>query len=98
MLDENVSDDGIPTLQQDHRIELRHLLVRLSKAAGVLPSSMFLQNVQCIDRESVAGGAFADIFVAVYQGQQVALKRHRTFLAGRAEADTYNAVSMVRGS
>lgn len=64
MLDENVSDDGIPTLQQDHRIELRHLLVRLSKAAGVLPSSMFLQNVQCIDRESVAGGAFADIFVA----------------------------------
>ncbi len=85
----------MPILRYDHRVELRHLLVRLSKAAGVLPTSIFLKDVECWDRDSVAGGGFADIFRARHIGQEVALKRLRVFLSSKEETASYNAVRSI---
>lgn len=82
------------SLQSDNRNEIRRLLVGLSKAAGVLPTSIFLGDVECrgTDRETIAGGGFADIFRATYRGQKVALKRLRVFSSAK-EVGSYNAVS-----
>lgn len=96
MLDEHLcTDEALLSLRSDNRIELRHLLVRLSKAAGVLPPSIFLGDVECqgTDRDTIAGGGFADIFRAKYRGQKVALKRLRVFSSQEA-VGSYNAVSL----
>ena len=96
MLDEHLCvDEARASLRSDNRIELRHLLVRLSKAAGVLPTSIFLEDVEChgTDRDTIAGGGFADIFRATYRGQKVALKRLRVFSSQEA-VGSYNAVSL----
>lgn len=69
------------TSSNDHRF-LRRLLVKLSKASGQLPPSLLLRGVVCSDRDSVAGGGFADIFRATYNDQPVALKRLRAFQKG----------------
>lgn len=93
MLDKNTYDDDKIMLRWEHRV-LRRLLVKLSKTAGVLPTSMFLKGVECRDRDTVAGGGFADIFHASYQAQEVALKRLRVSFS--SEDGTDGAHSTVR--
>ena len=44
-----------------------------------LPSTLFLKGVRCVEKESMAGGAFADIFIGEYEGQKVALKRLKLY-------------------
>ena len=58
---------------------LRRLLVKLSKASGALPPSLLLHGIVCCNRDSVAGGGFADIFCGAYDEKPVALKRLRVF-------------------
>ncbi|THH32824.1 hypothetical protein EUX98_g1317 [Antrodiella citrinella] len=58
---------------------LRRLLIKLSKASGVLPSHLFLDEIRCFNRDPVAGGGFADICRGTYYAQPVALKRLRVF-------------------
>ncbi len=63
----------------DHKHTLRRLLIRLSQNSHCLPGSLFLQGVECRDREPTGGGSFADIFQATLKGKGVALKRLRVF-------------------
>lgn len=57
----------------------RRLLVKLSEMCGILPSSLSITGVENCSQEPVAGGGFADIFLASYQGKHVALKCLRDF-------------------
>lgn len=58
---------------------LQQILIYVSREFGILPSSLFIQGVDCQDRDAVAGGGYGDIFQATYQGRLVALKRPRVF-------------------
>ncbi len=58
---------------------IRRLLMGLARKTGTLPKTLFLQGIECKDRDPVGGGGFADIYLASYNGQPVALKRIRTF-------------------
>ncbi|THH26977.1 hypothetical protein EUX98_g7210 [Antrodiella citrinella] len=44
-----------------------------------IPSTLFVKGVKCLEKESMAGGAFADIFVGEYEGKKVALKRLKLY-------------------
>ena len=44
---------------------------------NLLPSSFYLKDVTCSDKESRGVGSFADIYLGDWQGQYVALKRPR---------------------
>ncbi|KAL0959682.1 hypothetical protein HGRIS_011380 [Hohenbuehelia grisea] len=55
------------------------LVIRLSVACGIFPSSLLIDGVTLLETESVSGGAFADIYRATYNGQQIALKRLRVW-------------------
>lgn len=66
------------TYRKAHR-----LLIQLSKACDNLPSSLFISGVLRLDEEAMYGGGFADIFRAIYNGNEVALKRLRVYQAGR---------------
>ncbi len=67
-------------------------LVGLSRRAQILPSTLFIDGVECKDRNAVAGGGFADIYRGLFGGQEVALKRIRTFTNDSA-ADEEEQVS-----
>ena len=58
---------------------IRRLMNKLSVRSGKLPTSLFLKKVTCLQAEPCNVGAFSDIFVGQYEGQQVALKRVRMF-------------------
>lgn len=45
----------------------------------MVPSSLLISGVEKLEQEAVAGGGFADIFLAVHSEKQVALKRLRVF-------------------
>ncbi len=60
------------------RMQLRYLLVRVSKQTGILPQALFLKGVECENKEAIGGGGFADIFRATLNGKDVALKRLRS--------------------
>ncbi|KAI0077954.1 kinase-like protein, partial [Panus rudis PR-1116 ss-1] len=63
--------------QRHGRGKILRLLVELSKAANVLPPSLFVGDVICVNREVVACGGYADIFRAERNGIAVALKKLR---------------------
>jgi len=86
-------DKYLLSLDKKHeRQTLRRFLVRLAKESGILPRSMFLHNVSCEDRNSVAGGAFADIFYGTLpSGNPVALKRLRIFSRSAIEGGQHAA-------
>ena len=67
-------DDGQRSRHRAHR-----LLVKLSQNCGILPSFLSIIGIENCGKEPVAGGGFADIFRASYQGEDVALKRLRDF-------------------
>ncbi|CAL1702671.1 unnamed protein product [Somion occarium] len=66
-------------LPYQDRFTLRRLLLQLSRASSRIPSSLYLNDVECEERDAIAGGGFADIFRATHQSKPVALKRLRTF-------------------
>ncbi|KAJ7115954.1 kinase-like domain-containing protein [Mycena epipterygia] len=78
---QDVLDKGSTQSADDEGFTLkaRRLLVKLSEASDILPSSLFIQGVSRLDKEATFGGTFGDIYRASYQGQDVALKRIRVF-------------------
>ncbi|KAI3609866.1 hypothetical protein WG66_007610, partial [Moniliophthora roreri] len=63
--------------------ELKHkaqrLLVKLSEAQDILPSSLFIKGVKRQDTDAHFGGSFGDIYRAMYRSSEVAIKRIRVF-------------------
>lgn len=55
------------------------LILKLSIRSNKLPASLVVNNVTRLDKESIAGGGFADIFRGEYKGKPVALKRLRVY-------------------
>lgn len=82
-------------LTRERRYKLRRLLVRLSESSKTLPASLFIQDVVSTSAHSVAGGSYADIFLAEHQGVKVALKRLRMF---RTSGDDQCSKSVAVGN
>lgn len=55
------------------------LLLNLSQACDKIPSSLFIKGVKLTRKNIVFSGGFADIYLASYNGQDVALKCVRIF-------------------
>lgn len=66
--------EGSRSRQDAHR-----LLVKLSKKCGILPASLAITGIKDYSQNPVAGGHFADILPASYQGEDVVLKRLREY-------------------
>ncbi|KAF7426300.1 hypothetical protein PC9H_008668 [Pleurotus ostreatus] len=83
----NTKDTGRTLYDAVHK-----LYYRLSVASGILPPPLMVDGVTLLQNGAVNGGGYADIFLASYQGSQVALKRLRIFLKGN---DRHNAYKMI---
>ncbi len=59
---------------------LHRTSVRLSQKADKLPESIYVRGVKIVDRHNLNGGAFADIYKGVYNGEEVAVKKLRVTL------------------
>ena len=59
---------------------LRRLVVRLAKALDKLPLQIYIKGVSLAERDPIGGGAFADVYKGVLNGQEVAVKKLRVFL------------------
>ena len=57
--------------------KLQRLNVRLSEASLQLPHSVHITGVTVLEREPIACGGFADIYLGEYRGNRVAIKRLR---------------------
>ncbi|KAK7679043.1 hypothetical protein QCA50_017987 [Cerrena zonata] len=79
MLNEPLACGLDAPLTRERRYKLRRLLVRLSELSKTLPGSLFIHDVVSTSPHSVAGGSYADIFLAEHKGVKVALKRLRMF-------------------
>ncbi|KAG6910301.1 hypothetical protein DXG01_011698 [Tephrocybe rancida] len=55
----------------------RRLLVKLSERSEIIPASVLIRGLTLTDNQPVSGGGFADIYRAMYRGQEVALKHLR---------------------
>ena len=65
---------------KDARHLLRRLLLKLVLKCDKLPHTLFLNNVQLSSTDNFGGlGGFSDVFVGIYGGQRVAIKRLRVF-------------------
>lgn len=62
-------------VQKEIRSRISRLLMRLAMCSQLLPTFLFLEGLDCQDRDRCGGGSFADIFRARYKGHAVALKR-----------------------
>jgi hypothetical protein len=72
-----------------------YLLIKLSTAANILPTSLFVRNVDIgRARDPWRCGAFADIFRGHYGGCEVVVKKLRFFSEGRAHAHRVSRVSL----
>ncbi|KAJ6536002.1 kinase-like domain-containing protein [Mycena vulgaris] len=67
------------------QLDARRLIVKLSEASDLLPSSLTIHGVEQKSLDPLFGGTFGDIYKAQYQGNNVALKRLRLFQADSAE-------------
>jgi len=73
---------GLSTVNpRSMRATLRHIC----HERELLPTSLTLPGVECIDREVVRGGSFADIIRGQYCGKSVAIKRLRMFSGSKIE-------------
>ncbi|KAJ7713751.1 hypothetical protein B0H16DRAFT_1341103 [Mycena metata] len=59
-------------------LDARRLIVQLSEAADLLPSSLTIHGIENT-KEIALGGNFGDIYTASHRGQAVAVKRLRFF-------------------
>ncbi|KAK7679663.1 hypothetical protein QCA50_017375 [Cerrena zonata] len=72
-------------------------LLWLSRATGMLPNQLLVRNgVENIQPVPVAGGSFADVHLAKYQGESVALKRVRIFQTFSEQQKTRRCRSLYR--
>ncbi|KAG6832065.1 hypothetical protein H0H92_005487 [Tricholoma furcatifolium] len=55
----------------------RRLLIKLSERSEIIPASVLIRGLTLSDSHPVSGGGFADIYRAMYRGQEVALKHLR---------------------
>jgi serine/threonine protein kinase len=55
----------------------KRLLIKLSEVSEIIPASVLIRGLTLIENTPVSGGGFADIYRAVYRGQEVALKHLR---------------------
>ncbi|KAG6861528.1 hypothetical protein C0995_015261 [Termitomyces sp. Mi166 len=55
----------------------RRLLVKLSERSEIIPASVLIRGLTLTDTQPVSGGGFADIYLAMYRGQEVAVKHLR---------------------
>ncbi|KAL4257574.1 Protein kinase domain-containing protein [Pleurotus pulmonarius] len=69
-----------------------NLIYRLSKACGIFPSSLMVEDVVNVETSAKRGGGYADVFRGSYQGKQVALKCLRIFLKGHDRHEAHKAV------
>ncbi|KAF4564566.1 hypothetical protein EYR40_010732 [Pleurotus pulmonarius] len=83
----NTKDTGKTLYDAVHKLNYQ-----LSVACGILPGPLMVNGVVLLEKTAVSGGGYADIFLASYQGSQVALKRLRIFLKGN---DRHNAHKMI---
>ncbi len=83
----NTKDTGKTLYDAVHKLNYQ-----LSVACGILPGPLMVNGVVLLEKTAVSGGGYADIFLASYQGSQVALKRLRIFLKGN---DRHNAHKVI---
>ncbi|KAJ6475700.1 kinase-like domain-containing protein [Mycena vitilis] len=67
------------------QLDVRRLIVQLSAATDLIPTSLGIREIQSRSPFPLAGGNFGDIFKAQHQGEFVALKRLRLFQADSDE-------------
>ena len=72
----------------------RRLLIKLSEASEIIPASVLIRGLSLIESQPVSGGGFADIYRAMYRGQEVALKHLRV----RQDQDSQNIRRVNLGS
>lgn len=73
--------DRVPARHADKydRYKLRQLLLKLSRNSNILPFSLFLHNVTCLNNQRIESGGNADIYIGCWENQAVALKCVRGF-------------------
>ncbi|ESK85279.1 kinase-likeprotein [Moniliophthora roreri MCA 2997] len=71
--------DKFTTEYPELRQKAHRLLVKLSRSQDVLPSTLFIKGIELRDTNAQFGGAFGDIYRAVYRDLEVAIKRMRVF-------------------
>ncbi|KAJ7631920.1 kinase-like domain-containing protein [Mycena polygramma] len=74
---QDVPDRG--SLTSGRTFDARRLIIRLSEARGLLPSSLFIARVTDRREYATVCGGFSDIYRAMSGGRPVALKRLRRF-------------------
>ena len=62
-----------------HGKHIGRLIVKLSRTSQVVPDLVHITGVTHVSHDAYDGGSFADIFVARWKDQDVALKRLRIF-------------------
>ncbi|KAH8102061.1 kinase-like domain-containing protein [Cristinia sonorae] len=62
-----------------YRNQLRRLSIKVANRYSVLPSSLLLKDIQCIDTKPHGVGGFAEVFCGTYKTSKVALKRLRVY-------------------
>ena len=72
------------------RSKLRRMIIKLATASGQMPRTLYLHDVKLFSRDSVKGGAFADIYKGTCRSQEVAVKRLRFFMSQTEEARISN--------
>ena len=72
------------------RSKLRRVIIKLATASGQMPKSLYLHDVELFSRDSVKGGAYADIYKGKCRSQEVAVKRLRFFMSQTDETRISN--------
>ena len=72
------------------RSKLRRIIIKLATASGQMPKTLYLHDVKLFSRDSVKGGAYADIYKGRCCSQEVAVKRLRFFMSQTEEARISN--------
>ncbi|KAF8150318.1 kinase-like domain-containing protein [Mycena galopus ATCC 62051] len=67
-------------MEQEHTRMAFRIIRKLSESCYLLPASLFVVGVTSRGEFPTCGGGFADIFLALYGNQRVALKRMRPFV------------------
>ncbi|KDQ52280.1 hypothetical protein JAAARDRAFT_487265 [Jaapia argillacea MUCL 33604] len=73
--------------KSSYKSTIHCLVVKLSDASGLLPASIFLQEITQSSEGIIAGGGYADIFAGEWAGRNVAIKWLRLQTASREEWD-----------
>jgi hypothetical protein len=79
------------------RRQLLYLLIKLAAASHLLPTNIYLQNVDLGEtRDPWKFGGFADIFRGTYRGEAVAGKRVRSTMSDREDIHAVRFTSIFK--